>query len=122
MSKQQITLFSCDVGIRAAIRKAFKGENYDVIEVTDGSKFAREGINERQQDGAVGRLTLPDNADYVVSKSALTSKTEGLAATLALKQNRNDVYPVVIPEAIGFLRNQLERRGELVLVGADQAK
>lgn len=122
MSKQKIVLYSCDLGIRSAIRKAFKGENYDVIEVTDGSKFARDGINEQQQQGAVGRLALPEDADYVISKAGLSSKVEGLAATLGLKQNRNDVYPVVIPEAMPFLRDQLDRRGQLVLIGADQAK
>lgn len=122
VSKLKIVLYSCDLGIRSAIRKAFKGENYDLIEVTDGSKFAREGIHEQQQQHAMGRLTLPDDADYVVSTSALNRKTEGLAATLALRQKRNDVYPIVIPEAMDFLRNQLDRRGELVLVGADQAK
>lgn len=119
---QKIILYSCDQSIRATIRRAFKGEQYSVIEVTDGSKFAREGINEQQQQGAIGRLELPGDADYVVSTSALNRKTEGLAATLSLRQNRNDVYPIVIPEAMNFLRSQLDRRGQLVLVGADQAK
>jgi hypothetical protein len=120
--KLKIVLYSCDAGIRSAIRKAFKGDHYEVIEVTDGSKFAREGINEQQQQHALSRLTLPDDADYVVSTAALNRKTEGLAATLALKQARNDVYPVVLPEAEAYLRNQLDRRGQLVLVGSDQAK
>lgn len=122
MDKQKVILYSCDLGIRSAIRKAFKGEQYEVIEVTDGSKFAREGINEQQQAGTMGRLELPDDADYVVSKAALNSRIEGLAASLALKQKRNDIYPVIIPEAMGFLRDQLARRGELVLIGGDQAK
>jgi DNA-binding response OmpR family regulator len=122
MSRLKIVLYSCDLGIRSAIRKAFEGDNYEVIEITDGSKFAREGINEQQQQGTISRLTLPDYVDYVVSKAALNSGIEGLAASLALKQKRNDIYPVVIPEAMGFLRDQLERRGQLVLIGGDQAK
>lgn len=122
MSKLKVILYSCDMGIRAKIRKAFKGEGYEVIEVTDGSKFAREGINEQQQQHALSRLTLPDDVDYVVSTAALNRKTEGLAASLALRQGRNDVYPVVLPEGEAYLRTQLDRRGQLVLVGADQAK
>lgn len=122
MSKLKVILYSCDMGIRSKIRTAFEGEGYEVIEITDGSKFAREGINEQQQQHALSRLDLPDDADYVVSTSALNRKTEGLAASLALKQGRNDVYPVVLPEAMSFLRDQLDRRGQLVLVGSDQAK
>ncbi|OMC55452.1 hypothetical protein A5747_13575 [Mycobacterium sp. IS-836] len=108
--------------MRSAIRKAFEGYQYHVIEITDCSKPPRVDINESRQSGAVGRLNLPDDADYVVTKSALNKKTESLAATLALKQGRNDVYPVVLPEAMDYLRTQLDRRGSLVLVGSDQAK
>lgn len=122
MEKQKIILYSCDMGIRSTIRKAFEGDHYEVIEVTDGSKYAREGINEQQQQGTISRLTLPDDADYVVSNAALNRKTEGLAASLALRQGRNDVYPVVLPEGMNYLRTQLDRRGSLVLVGSDQAK
>jgi hypothetical protein len=52
----------------------------------------------------------------------MNSKAEGLAATLALKQERNDVYPVVLPEGIDFLRTKLDEHQRLVLVGSDQAK
>lgn len=119
---QTITLYSCDIGVRAAIRNLFEGEAVEVFEVTDSTKFTRENINEQRQEGTIGRLNLPGNVDYVVTKSALNRKTEGLAATLALQQDRNDVLAVVLPEAIDFLRNQLDRRGSLVLVGSDQAK
>lgn len=117
-----VTLYSADGAIRSAIRNAFEGENYHVVEITDSSKFSRPGINEQQQEGAVGRLRLPDTVDLVVTRSALNSRTEGLAATLGLKQKRNDVYAVVIPEAMDFIRDRLTKRGSLVLVGADQAK
>lgn len=120
--KQKITLYSTSDPLRSAIRKAFKGYGYVVHEVTDGMKLTRAGINEEQQVGAVGRLTLPDKVDAVISIAALNSKSEGLAATLALKQGRNDVYAVVLPEALDWLRDLLTSRGELVLVGADQAK
>lgn len=122
MTKLQITLYSVDDGIRSAIRNAFDGPNYSVTEITDCKKLPRADVNEQRQEGAMGRLKLPDVVDAVVTKSALNSKTEGLAATLGLKQGRRDVYPVVLPEAINFLRDQLSRRGSLVLVGSDQAK
>jgi hypothetical protein len=121
-TKLKITLYSTDNAIRSAIREAFKGYAYEVWEVTDSAKMARAGINEQQQTGTYRRLSLPDVVDYVVSKSALNSNTEGLAANLALKQGRNDVYAVVIPEALDWLRDKLAKKGELVLVGADQGK
>lgn len=76
----RITLYSVDNAIRSAIRKAFEGDGYTVTEITDSSKFTRAGINEQRQEGAMGRLELPDNVDLVVSRAALNSKTEGLAA------------------------------------------
>lgn len=121
MKKLRITLYSCNASTRSVIRKAFKGFQYDVIEVTDSSSAVAAKPNERRQD-AIIRLDLPDKVDFVVTTAALNSRTEGLAATLGLKQGRNDVYAVVLPEAMNFLREQLDKRGELVLVGADQAK
>ncbi|MBF4194600.1 hypothetical protein [Mycolicibacterium phlei] len=120
--KYKLTLYSTNDSLRAKIRDAFKGAAYEVVEVTDGAKIARSDINEVQQAGAMGRLQLPDKVDAVVSTTGLNSAAEGLAATLGLKQGRNDVYAVVIPEAMDWLRNLLAKRGELVLVGADQAK
>lgn len=120
--KYKLTLYSTNDSLRAKIRDAFKGAAYEVVEVTDGAKIARSDINEVQQAGAMGRLQLPDKVDAVVSTTGLNSATEGLAATLGLKQGRNDVYAVVIPEAMDWLRNLLAKRGELVLVGADQAR
>lgn len=122
MQKQRITLYSTSDTIRSAIRTAFKGHAYEVFEVTDSAKMPRPNINEQQQAGAVGRLSLPDRVDAVVSTAALNSKIEGLAATLGLKQGRNDVYAVVLPEALDWLRDRLSRQGKLVLVGSDQAK
>ncbi len=113
--KQKITLYSTDSALRSAIREAFKGSGYEVLEVTDSAKMPRAGINEEQQAGAYGRLNLPDNVDYVVTKSALNLKTEWLAASLG-------TYTVVIPEALNWLRDKLAKKGELVLVGADQGK
>ena len=119
---KKLTLYSVDSALRSAIRKEFAGDQCEVLEVTDSSKFARPGVNEQQQTASMGRLELPDTVDMVVSRSGLNSKTEGLAATLGLKQSRNDVYAVVIPEALDYLRSRLDRTDELVLVGADQAK
>lgn len=116
----KITLYSVDNTIRSAVRKAF--QNDEVLEITDSSKFSRGTVNERRQEATLGRLALPDEVDYVVSKAALNSKTEGLAATLGLRQGRGDVYAVVLPEGLDWLRDQLGRRGSLVLVGSDQAK
>ena len=122
MEKLKITLYSVDNGIRSAIRTAFTGAGYIVTEITDSSKLPRADINEKQQPGTFGRLNLPHKVDAVISTAALNRKTEGLAASLALKQNRNDVYPIVLPEAFDFLRARLANFGELTLVGADQAK
>ena len=122
MSKLKVTLYSVDLGIRAAIREAFKGAGYELLEVTDASKQPRVDINEEQQPGTVGRLRLPHRIDAVVTKTGLNSKVEGLASTHALKQNRNDVYCYVLPEALDALRAKLDRLGELVIIGGDQAK
>lgn len=122
MSNAKVILYSVDSALRSAIRKELSGENCEVIEITDASKFTRPGINEQQQEGAMGRLELPHEVDLVVTRSALNSRTEGLAATLGLKQGRRDVYPVVIPEGLPYLRQRLEAKGSLTLVGADQAK
>ncbi len=122
VTKQRITLYSADATIRKAIRDAFEGVGYDVLEITDASKAERPGINEQRQEGTIGRLRLPDRVDAVVTRSGLNSKTEGLAASLALKQGRNDVYAYVLPEAMDALRAKLDRLGDIVIAGADQAK
>lgn len=123
MKKQKITLYSTSSSIRAQIREAFEGYGYHVLEVTDSTKATKaKGVNEEQQDGTIGRLRLPEKVDAIISTSGLNRKTEGLAATCALRQGRNDVYAIVIPEALNFLRGLLDRHGELVLVGADQAQ
>lgn len=122
MDKRKITLYSANDQIRSAIRSNFKSDICEVLEITDSSKYPRPDLNEKQQPGTIGRLALPDKVDAVVSTSALNSKIEGLAASLGLKQGRNDVYAVVLPEALDWLKTRLERYGELVLVGADQAK
>ncbi|ATS92991.1 hypothetical protein SEA_SUPERPHIKIMAN_150 [Mycobacterium phage Superphikiman] len=79
-------------------------------------------LNEEQQPGTIGRLQLPERVDAVVTKTGLNARVEGLAASLALKQSRNDVYCYVIPEALDALRARLDRMGELVIAGGDQAK
>lgn len=122
MSKQKITLYSADNGIRSYIRKAFEGVGYELLEVTDASKAERVDVNEERQPGTIGRLVLPERVDAVVTKTALNTRVEGLAASLALRQGRNDVYCYVLPQAIDPLRDKLDRLGELVIVGGDQAK
>lgn len=123
MNKQKITIYSVNATLRNHIRTAFKGARYEVIEVTDSKKMPTTDskINEIRQD-AIDRLSLPDRVDLVVTTTPLNRKIEGLAATLAPKQGRNDVYPVVLPEAMDFLRARLDKQGELVLVGSDQVK
>lgn len=120
--KLEITLYSTSDTVRSAIRTAFKGSGYSVKEITDSTKAPRSDLNETQQPGTAGRLNLPDRVDAVVSVAALNAKTEGLAATLGLKQGRNDCYAVVLPEALNWLRDQLDKHGSLVLAGSDQAK
>lgn len=121
--KLKITLYSTSATIRSQVRTAFEGHAYHVVEITDSVKATHtKGVNEKQQDGTIGRLRLPLKVDAIVSVSGLNRATEGLAATCALRQGRNDVYPVVLPEALDFLRDLLDRKGELVLVGSDQAK
>lgn len=123
MKKLKITLYSTSSSIRAKIREAFEGHGYDVLEITDSTKVTMaKGVNEEQQAGTYGRLKLPQKVDAVISTSGLNQQTESLAASFALNQGRNDVYAIVIPEALNFLRDLLDRKGELVLVGADQAK
>lgn len=113
MIKQTITLHSCDDGIRATIRKALASPQVEVVEIPDAMDL---------KQAKAGRLDLPPVVDYIVSKAALNSKSEGLAATQGLKQQRNDVFAVVLPEGLDYLRGQLDKRGSLVLVGADQAR
>lgn len=82
----------------------------------------QKGVNEEQQIGTAGRLNLPEKVDFVVSNTGLNKDSEWLAARLAIKQGRNDVFVIVLPEALDYLRDKLDLYGELVLVGADQAK
>ena len=113
MIKQQIVLYSCDDGIRATIRKELGSFQVEIHEIPDAIDL---------KAAKIGRLDLPSEVDYVVTKAALNKSSEGLAASLALKQNRNDVFAVVLPEGLDFLRGKLDKRGKLVLVGSDQAK
>ena len=122
VEKLQVTLYSVDNAIRSAIRTAFEGAGYELTEWTDTSKPLRNDINEHQEPKAIGRLTLPDRVDAVVTRTNLNKASEGLAATQALKQGRNDVYVYVLPEALDALRAKLERLGSIVLVGSDQAR
>lgn len=122
MDKLKIDLYSTSDQIRSAIREAFKGAGYEVIEHTDGSKPERMDITEVRQAGAYGLLTLPDRVDAVVTRTNLNKSSEGLAATLALRQSRNDVYCYVLPEAIDALRAKLSKLRHLVIVGSDQAR
>ncbi|AID58931.1 hypothetical protein PBI_GAIA_112 [Mycobacterium phage Gaia] len=120
--KLRVELYSVDLGIRSAIREAFTGAGYELIEWTDTSRPLRTDIDERQQPGAIGRLMLPDRVDAVVTKTSLSRSVEGLAATQGLKQGRNDVFAYVLPEALPALRAKLDKLGSLVIVGGDQAR
>lgn len=121
---KQIVLYSCSDQIRSAIRTAFEGAGYFVKEIVDASKgpTKNEAIHEEQQPGTAGRLNLPVRVDAVVTRTNLNRSSEGLAAVLALKQQRNDVYCYVLPEALPALRDKLDRLGSLVIVGSDQSR
>ncbi|WP_212808835.1 hypothetical protein, partial [Acinetobacter baumannii] len=75
--KLKVTLYSSDNGIRSAIRTAFSGAGYDLLEITDASKAPRVDLNEEQQPGTIGRLQLPDRVAAVVTKTGLNSWVEG---------------------------------------------
>ena len=113
MKKATVVLYSCDSGIRATIRKELESFQVEVEEIPDAIDL---------KDSKIGRLSLPDEIDFVVTKAGLNKASEGFAATLGLKQRRNDVFAVVIPEGLDYLRGKLAKRGSLTLVGSDQAK
>lgn len=58
---------------------------------------------------------MPKSADMVVSTAATNSKDEWTAARLGC-------VVAIIPEAMAWIRQQLEMKGSLVIVGADRGK
>lgn len=107
-----IHLYSTNATLRSAIREEFSSRKVVVVEHTGEAKKSSKG-NEVNQSAPFGNLKLPDKADLVVTKSALNSKIERLAAGLG-------AMPVVLPEGFDYVRARLEKAGVLVLVGADQ--
>jgi hypothetical protein len=105
-------LHSQNQSLRSYIRETYKSPKTVVVEHCTDITKERKGVNAVQEGGIV--LTLPKRADLVVTKSALNSKTEWLAARLG-------AMPLVLPEGGDYLRQRLSRRSVLVLVGADQA-
>ena len=87
------------------------GSKVVVVEHTLSEK-ERKNVNAVQHEGVY--IPLPDKADLVVTKSALNSKVEWLAARLG-------ALCVVLPEGSDYLTQRLHRQGALVLVGGAQA-
>jgi hypothetical protein len=107
-----IHLYSTNSALRKAVRQ-FAGGKTLVVEhcVADGRE--RKGVNEVQHEGVY--IPLPEKADLVVTKSALSSRIEWLGARLG-------AMVAVLPEAEPYVRARLDRQNVLVLVGGDQAR
>lgn len=107
-----IHVYSGNASLRKAVRE-IGGGKVIVVEHCKADGRDRKGVNEVQHDDAL--LPIPDTADLVVSRSALNSRVEWLAARLKAQV-------VVLPEAESYLRARLDKQGVLVVVGADLAK
>ena len=105
-----IYLYSSNSSLRKLVRE-MAGARVVVVEHCLAEK-ERKNVNAVQQEGMY--ITLPDTADLVVTKSALNSKVEWLAARLK-------ALPCVLPEATDYCMARLRKVGALVLVGGDQA-
>lgn len=110
---KSVHLYSTNDSLRKAIREAFKGGKTIVVEHCVDKGRSRTGVNEVPY--TYGRLTLPEKADLVVTKSNLNSKMEWFAAGLS-------AMVVVLPEGLPYVFKRLERVRALILVGADQGK
>jgi hypothetical protein len=108
-----IHLYSTNSSLRTALRAICGNDTLLVEHCLPGRGNPKKVIHEVQQDGV--KLTLPDRADIVATKTALNKKIEWLAARLC-------ALPVVLPEAADFLIAALEKRRVLVIVGGDQTK
>lgn len=81
------------------------------------AKIITEEFTERGTDLVVVDDTgkLPRSADLVVSTAATNAKDEWTAARLGC-------MVAVLPEALPWVRNQLDAKRQLVIVGADRGK
>lgn len=107
-----IHLYSTNASLRKEIRALVGGKTIVVEHVVAETKTPKSVIHEVVHDGLI--LKIPDKADFVVTKSALSRKLEWLAARLA-------ALPVVLPEAGDYLLAALDRARVLIIVGGDQA-
>lgn len=107
-----IHLYSTNASLRTFMRTLAGAKTVLVEHVKEGGK-ERKGVHEIPHEGEL--LPLPPTADLVATKSGLNSKTEWLAARLKAQA-------VVVPEGEDYIRALLERKGVLVVVGAEQAK
>ena len=108
-----IHLHSSNASLRQYIRENFSGSKSIVVEHCFAGKKTKHGVNEVTYDGMI--LPLPKEADLVVTKSALSTRVEWLAARLK-------AMPVVLPEGEAYVRARLRKQGVLVIVGGEQAK
>lgn len=107
-----IHLYSTNASLRTFFRAVAGPKTVLVEHVKSGGK-ERKGVHEMPHDGEL--LPLPASADLVATKSSLNARTEWLAARLKAQA-------VVVPEGENYIRALLERKGVLVIVGAEQAK
>lgn len=105
-----IHLYSTSAPLRKMVRE-LAGGRMVVVEHSLGMGEGR--ANETLHSGAT--LPLPSLADFVATKQGLTSSVEWFAARLGAQA-------IVLPEGESYLRKVLERRGALILVGAEQAR
>jgi len=113
-SVKTIELYSTNSTLRSWVRENLaRPGRVEVIEHCKAGPKSRANVNEVQHEGVF--VPLPDSADIVLTKSALNSKTEWLAARL-------NALPAVIPEADSWLRDKVAKMDKLVIVGAEQAR
>jgi hypothetical protein len=81
------------------------------------AKILREEFTERGTDFVVVDDTgkLPKSADLVASCAATNTKDEWTAARLGC-------MVAILPEALPWIRNQLDAKRQLVIVGGDRGK
>lgn len=107
-----IHLYSTNASLRTFMRTLTGGKTV-LVEHVKGSNKERKGVHEISHEGEL--LPLPPTADLVATKSSLNAKTEWLAARLKAQA-------VVVPECDSYIRALLDKKGALVIVGAEQSK
>lgn len=107
-----IHLYSTNNALRRLVRDTFKSAKTLIVEHV-GPEQDRVGVNAIQYHQPF--LPLPPCADLVIGKARPSRDAERLAACLG-------TYVAVLPAAEDYIRNMLDKRIALVLVGDDQGK